>query len=71
VSAQPISADGPGTILRDIETLIEFIGERGVATKSKQGNLPAAALPAISGRLRRIVTVHFLFALICVHSRLR
>ena len=30
LSEQTITADGPGTILRDVETLIEFIGERGL-----------------------------------------
>ena len=48
LTAQRISADGPGTIVRDIETLIDFIGERGRPTKSKQGNVPAAALPEIT-----------------------
>jgi hypothetical protein len=51
LSQQQITMDGPGTILRDIETLIEFIGPGGLETKSKQGNLPAAALPALNARL--------------------
>jgi len=51
LSAQRISADGPGTILRDLETLIDFIGERGLPTQSKHGNLPAAVLPEINARL--------------------
>jgi hypothetical protein len=42
LSDQQITAAGPGTILRDIETLMEFIGPGGLETKSKQGNLPAA-----------------------------
>lgn len=44
--AQRISSDGPGTILHEIETLIDFIGESGLPTGSKQGNLPAAAVVA-------------------------
>ncbi len=48
---QNISADGPGTILRDVETLIEFIGEAGLVTKSKQGNLPSETLAELNTRL--------------------
>lgn len=67
LSAQRISADGPGTILRDLETLIDFIGERGLPTQSKQGNLPAAVLPEINAwlaapigvRLTRPLLQHF------------
>ena len=50
LTEQSISADGPGTILRDVETLIDFIGERGLVTRSRQGNLPAAALPELNTR---------------------
>lgn len=57
LTAQRISADGPGTIVRDIETLIDFIGERGLPTKSKQGNVPAAALPGINARLAAPIDV--------------
>ncbi len=57
LTAQHICADGPGTILRDIETLIDFIGERGLPTKSKQGNLPAAAMPEINARLAAPIDV--------------
>lgn len=38
LSKQAISGEGPGTILRDAETLMEFIGERGLVTGSRQGN---------------------------------
>jgi hypothetical protein len=51
LSEQQITVDGPGTMLRDIGTLLEFIGPDGLKTKSLQGNLPAAALPALNARL--------------------
>ncbi len=51
LTEQSISAAGPGTILRDVETLIDFIGERGLVTKSRQGNLPADVLPELNTRL--------------------
>lgn len=57
LTTQRISADGPGTIGRDLETLMDFIGERGLPTKSKQGNMPAAALPEINARLAAPIDV--------------
>lgn len=48
---QIISFDGPGTILHDITTLIEFIGEAGLVTKSAQGNLPSEVLGELNTRL--------------------
>jgi hypothetical protein len=48
---QQISAAGPGTILADAESLINFIGEAGLVTKSKQGNLPSATLAELNLRL--------------------
>ena len=48
---QRISADSPGTILRDVEALIDFIGEAGLVTKSKQGNLPSETLAELNTRL--------------------
>lgn len=52
-----ISADGPGTILRDVERVIAFIGERGLVTGSKQGNLPPAVLPELNAQLASPVEV--------------
>ncbi|MCL4176180.1 MAG: hypothetical protein KJ072_00310 [Verrucomicrobia bacterium] len=51
LSAQQITMEGPGTILRDVETILEFIGPGGLKTKSQQGNLPAAVLPELNARL--------------------
>jgi hypothetical protein len=51
LSEQQITMDGPGTILRDIEMMIEFIGPGGLKTSSKRGNLPAVALPELNTRL--------------------
>jgi hypothetical protein len=48
---QQTSADGPRKILRDVEAVIATIDERGLMTKSKQGNLPAKALPELNARL--------------------
>ena len=51
LTEQSISADGPGTILRDVGTLIDFIGEGGLVTRSRQGNLPADVLAGLNTRL--------------------
>src|ERR1051326_264005 len=51
LASQQFSADGPGTIVRDFEILIEFVSERGISTGSKQGNLPAEVLPELNSRL--------------------
>ena len=58
LSDQQITTGDPGTILGDIETLIEFIGTVGLETKSKQGNLPAAALPTLNDRLAHPIDVN-------------
>ena len=46
-----ISASGPGSILSDMQTLIEFIGTRDITTGSSRGNLPTAVLPELNARL--------------------
>ena len=48
---QQISIEGPGTLLRDVQALIDFIGTRGVDTQSNRGNLPASLLPELNARL--------------------
>ncbi len=58
LTAQQISPEGPGTILRDIETLITFIGERGLLTKSKQGNLPPDVLPGLNAHMAQPIEVY-------------
>ncbi len=57
LTEQAITADGPGTILRDVETLLGFIVEQGLVTKSRQGNLPAEVLPALNERLAPAVAL--------------
>ncbi len=51
LSTQQFTLDQPGSILRDVQTLIDFIGLDGLITSSNKGNLPNAALPAINARL--------------------
>ncbi|MSU48353.1 MAG: hypothetical protein EXS37_04545 [Opitutus sp.] len=57
LTEQTISAGGPGTILRDVETLIDFIGERGLTSKARTGNLSAEELPELNARLAGPITL--------------
>jgi len=43
--------NGPGTVLRDFETLLRFIGPAGTKVGSKAGFLPAEALPKLNAEL--------------------
>lgn len=58
LTEQTISMQGPGTILRDVQTLLDWIGPEGIPTKSRQGNLPTAALPEINRRLSNPVELN-------------
>ena len=54
----------PGSILADIQTLIDFIGAKGLATGSKLGNLPAAVLSQLNGLLSQPVELKLKRALL-------
>lgn len=61
---QPITLEGPGTILKDIQSLIEFIGLGGLTSKSKEGNLPSAVLPELNQRLSDPIEIDLTRALL-------
>lgn len=48
---QQITPAGPGTILRDVQTMLDFIGTTGLHSKSRRGNLPIEVLPELNARL--------------------
>jgi len=52
---QQINEDGPGTILRDFDTLLTFIGEDGLKTTGKYRFLPQAKLNELNERMCRPV----------------
>jgi hypothetical protein len=52
---QRLEGGMPGSILGDIQKLIDFIGVKGLATGSRQGNLPAAVLPELNRLLSQPV----------------
>jgi hypothetical protein len=45
---QQFTLDGPGTILRDVETMLGFVGPAGIFTKGKNANLPIDRLPELN-----------------------
>ena len=52
---QTIDTNRPGSILQDFETLLDFIGERGVKTTSKDYLLPQGGLEKLNAEMTRPV----------------
>ena len=48
LTQQQIAPGNPGTILTDVNTLLEFVGPDGLVTKSKNASLPADRLPELN-----------------------
>ncbi len=48
LGAQQIVPGNPGTILRDIDVLLDFVGRDGIVTKSRNSTFPAERLPALN-----------------------
>jgi cytochrome P450 len=48
---QQITPAGPGTILRNVQTMLDFIGTTALHSKSRRGNLPIEVLPELNARL--------------------
>ena len=48
---EKISETQPGTILRDFQTLLDFVGEGGIAVSGKHHLLPLKSLPDLNQRL--------------------
>jgi len=53
LSAVTIDENGPGTILADFETLLDFVGEEGVRSTGKYSLLPLAGLAELDSRMSR------------------
>ncbi|HQZ68460.1 MAG TPA: hypothetical protein PLY87_25400, partial [Planctomycetaceae bacterium] len=52
---QAIDTGRPGSILQDFETLLDFIGERGVKTTSKDYLLPQRGLEKLNSEMTQPV----------------
>src|SRR6516162_3254449 len=48
---QPIDESNPGTILKDFQTLLDFIGTYGIKTGGKNYRLPLTSLGALDERM--------------------
>ena len=44
LTEQPITPAGPGSILKDVDSFLEFVGTEGIATKSRSNTLPIGRL---------------------------
>ena len=53
LTAQTIDAHGPGTILRDFDTLLDVIGARGIAVTSRYHRLPLNTLAPLNACMTR------------------
>jgi len=50
LTEQQITPEDPGTILKDVNSLLEFIGTSGIVTRSRNASLPSEALPELNAK---------------------
>src|SRR5438552_66653 len=50
LAEQQIMVGNPGTILADVNTMLEFVGPDGIVSKSGNATLPAERLPELNAR---------------------
>ena len=50
LAGQQITPGDPGTILKDVNTFLEFIGPGGLVTQSSNATLPSALLPQLNAK---------------------
>ena len=48
LTEQQIAPESPGTILKEVDRLLEFIGPAGIVTQSRNASLPAERLPELN-----------------------
>ena len=51
LTEQRIEPGNPGTILNDIQTMLEFVGPQGLLTQSRNAALPTDRLPELNARI--------------------
>lgn len=57
LQAQIITEESPGTILKDFDTLLDFIGSEGLETGGKYHFLPLKLLPELNARLSKPIEI--------------
>lgn len=50
LTEQQISPGDPGSILKDVNTFLEFIGPGGIVTRSRNACLPSQLLPELNAK---------------------
>jgi hypothetical protein len=50
LAEQPITPEGPGTILRDVDSFLQFVGTAGIVTQSRNGAIPISRLMELNQR---------------------
>jgi hypothetical protein len=63
-STQVVTPPLPGTVVADVETLLDFVGMHRLETAGKNANLPPAALPALNLRLSHPIVLDLKRALL-------
>src|ERR1017187_2208354 len=51
LTEQQITLLDPGTILKDVKAMLEFVGPDGIVTKSRNANLPPERLPELNAKV--------------------
>jgi hypothetical protein len=64
LTAQQITPGGPGTILKDIETFLEFVGLDGIITQSRSGCVPVDRVPELNLKISNPIQLNLNRALL-------
>ncbi len=64
LAQQQITAQNPGTILKDVQTFLEFVGLQGIATKSGTATVPAGRLSELNAKISHPLTLELKRALL-------
>jgi hypothetical protein len=51
LTEQQITSGEPGTILKDVDTVLEFVGPDGIVTKSRNASFPSERLPELNAKV--------------------
>ena len=51
LTEQQIAPGNPGAILKDVDTLLKFVGPGGIVTKSRNASLPSELLPELNSKV--------------------
>ena len=51
LTKQQIAPGNPGAILKDVDTLLKFVGPGGIVTKSRNASLPSELLPELNSKV--------------------